>query len=177
MATNGESLPKSPLKLGSWTTWLTVAFVAVAAGLLVPQLLPGETSDKNQAKQEAKTKPGSDYTAPALPDMPSPQAMLGRLFVGTLVVIGLAVVSLWGARRWLQPAGAANALPREMRLVESLPLGNRCLMHLVRLGKREILIGVDAAGIKTVVPLAGTFEEALEETGVRNQEPGVRLAA
>jgi hypothetical protein len=78
-----------------------------------------------------------------------------------------------------------------MRLIESLSLGNRCLMHLVRLGKREILIGVDGAGIKTVVPLAGTFEDVLEANLPREaslpleanhsreqeEKPGPRLAA
>jgi flagellar biogenesis protein FliO len=58
-----------------------------------------------------------------------------------------------------------------MRLIETLPLGNRCSVHLVRLGKREILIGVDGAGIKTVAPLAGFFEDALEsEVGDQRSE-------
>ena len=171
MANSTDPLPKPAPKFGPWTTWVAVAFVAVVAGLLLPQLLPGESVvDKSPAKVEAKTKPGSDYTAPALPDMPSPQAMLGRLFVGTIFVLGLAVVSLWGARRWMQPNGPANATPREMRLIETLPLGNRCSVHLVHLGKREILIGVDGTGIKTVIPLASSFEDALaEESGARNQ--------
>lgn len=146
-----------------WTPWVMMAALAVVAGLFLPQLLPGETVvDKSQGKSEAKGKPG-DYTGPAIPDMPSPQAMLGRLMLGTVFVLGLAVVSLFGVRRYLQSHGPANAAPREMRLIESLPLGNRCAVHLVHLGKREILIGVDAGGIKTVVPIAGSFEEALAD--------------
>jgi flagellar biogenesis protein FliO len=174
MANTTDPQPKSAPRFGPWTTWAAVAFVAVVAGLMLPQLLPGEwVVDKNPSKIETKTKPGSDYTAPAMPDMPSPQAMLGRLFVGTIFVLALAAVSLWGARRWMQPNGPANTMPREMRLIETLPLGNRCSVHLVHLGKREILIGVDGTGIKTVVPLAGSFEDALE-SGIRNQESGVR---
>ena len=164
-----EILPKSS-KFGFWTPWAAVAAVAVLAGLLLPQLLPGETVvDKNQNKTEAKAKSTSEYTAPALPEMPSPQAMLCRLFLGTIFVLGLAVVSLWGVRRWMQFNAPANSAPREMRLIETLQLGNRCSMHLVKMGKREILIGVDGAGIKTVVPLAASFEDALaEESGAGN---------
>ena len=158
MATSTEILPKPASKLGIWSPWVTVALVAVLAGLMLPQLMPGESVlDKNQPKVEAKTKSGSDYVAPALPEMPSPQALLGRLFLGTVFVLGLAVVSLWGVRRWLQTNAPANSTPREMRLIETLPLGNRCSIHLVHLGKREILIGVDGGGIKTVVPLANTL--------------------
>src|SRR5690242_13649567 len=117
MANTSDPSSKPAQRFGAWTTWLTVAFVAVAAGLFLPQLLPGESGgDKSPSKHEAKTKPGSEYTAPAVPDLPSPQAMLGRLFVGTIFVLGLAVVSLWGARRWMQPNGPANAIPCEMRL-------------------------------------------------------------
>ena len=167
MATSTEILPKPTSKLGIWSPWVTVALVAVLAGLMLPQLMPGETVlDKNQPKVEAKSKSGSDYVAPALPDMPSPQALLGRLFLGTVFVLGLAVVSLWGVRRWMQTNAPANSTPREMRLIETLPLGNRCSLHLVHLGKREILIGIDGGGIKTVVPLANSFEDVLADESV-----------
>ena len=45
-------------------------------------------------------------------------------------------------------------------------MGNRCSVHLVHLGKREILIGVDGGGIKTMVPLANSFEDVLAEESV-----------
>ena len=90
--------------------------MAVLAGLMLPQLMPGETVlEKSHAKVEAKSKSPGDYVAPSLPDMPSPQAMLGRLFVGTVFVLGLAVVSLWGVRRWMQTNAPANSTSRQMR--------------------------------------------------------------
>ncbi len=171
MASATDILPKAS-KFGFWTPWAAVAAVAVLAGLLLPQLVPGETIlDKSASKTEAKAKSTGEYTAPALPEMPSPQAMLGRLFLGTIFVLALAAVSLWGVRRWMQFNGPANSAPREMRLIETLPLGNRCSMHLVKMGKREILIGVDGAGIKTVVPLPASFEEALAEESGADKEP------
>jgi flagellar biogenesis protein FliO len=154
-------------KSGVHPPWLTlgiVAFVAVLAGLLVPQLLPGEmVIEKNHVKAETKGIAKGDYTAPQVPDMPNPQSMLTRLALGTLIVLGMSVASIWGMRRWLQPAQAA-AGPRTMKLLETLPLGNRCSLHLVHMGKREVLIGVDGAGIKTIVPLPEAFEEVLKDT-------------
>jgi flagellar biogenesis protein FliO len=108
--------------------------------------------------------------APALPDMPNPQGMLARLAWGTILVLGLSVASIWGMRRWTQVRAPAVSGERTLRLVETLPLGNRCSVHLVHLGKREVLIGVDAAGIKTIVALTKAFDDVLaEEAGDRNQ--------
>jgi flagellar biogenesis protein FliO len=155
-------------KAGARPAWLTlgiIAAVAVAAGLLVPQMLPGDmVLDKNHPKAEAKKSAKDDYVAPQVPDMPNPQTMLTKLALGTLLVLGLSVASIVAMRRWLQPAEAARNGPRSMKLLETLPLGNRCSLHLVHLGKREVLIGVDAAGIKTIVPLTEPFEEVLQET-------------
>ena len=141
MAIAQQNPTKPASKLGVWTPWLIVALVAVLAGLMLPPLMTGEpVIDSSRAKVETKSKSTSEYTAPAMPDMPSPQAMLARLFVGTVFVLGLSVVSLWGVRRWLQTNAPANSTPRELRLIETLQLGNRCSVHLVHLGKREILI-------------------------------------
>jgi flagellar biogenesis protein FliO len=154
------------LKFGPVSPWLALGVVAISAGLLLPQMVPGEmVTEHNRSRTEAKSKPSSEYTAPALPEMPSPQAMLGRLFGGTVIVLGLAVASLFGMRRWRQAHGPAASANREMRLVETLHLGNRCALHLVQLGQREVLIGVDSGGVKTIVPLSRPFEEVLADTG------------
>ena len=168
MATAMSGMGARLVPRGPWVTMGIVAVVAVAAGLLVPQLLPGEMAiEKNQPRSEAKGKSKGEYIAPALPDMPNPQGMLTRLAFGTLVVLGLSVVSIWAMRRWLQPPGSAVAGPRTLRLLETLPLGNRCSVHLVHMGNREVLIGVDGSGIKSIVPLPENFADVLTQT-----EPG-----
>jgi flagellar biogenesis protein FliO len=159
-----QELPQILSRLGPKSAWVIVAGVAILGGLLLPQLLPGESAaEKPRAKVEAKGKGVGEYTAPQLPDMPSPQALLTRLATGTVFVLGLAVVSLYGARRWLKMAGPVGTTPGAMKLIETLQLGNRCSLHLVQLGKRDVLIGVDGGGIKTIVPLAASFEDVLSE--------------
>ena len=156
--------PKAGLR-APWLTMGLVAIVATLAGLLVPQLLPGEMAiEKSHHKAEDKSNTKAEYVAPSLGDMPNPQGMLVRLASGTILVLGLSVASIWLMRRWMQAQAPAGLGQREMRLIESLALGNRCSVHLVHLGKREVLIGVDGAGIKTIVPLSKAFEEVLAET-------------
>jgi flagellar biogenesis protein FliO len=148
-----------------WQALGIVGIGAIVLGLLIPQLLPGEmVIDKNHHKAEARADTKANYEAPTLADVPNPQGMLVRLLAGTVLVLGLAVASILGMRHWLQRQTPAGLGRREMRLVETLPLGNRCSVHLVHLGKREILIGVDGAGVKAIVPLAKAFEEVLGET-------------
>jgi flagellar biogenesis protein FliO len=155
---------KSALR-GPWVNVALVAGLAVALGLLLPKILPGDTViDKDRPKPDAKSSSPTEYKAPTLPDVPNPQALLGQLFMGTILVLGLSVVSIWVMRRWLGGQGFAHTAGGEMRLVETLRLGQRTSLHLVHLGKREILIGADAGGIKSIVPLARPFDDALAET-------------
>lgn len=153
-----------PALRGPWITVLAVAGLAILAGMLLPKLLSSETVlDKNPPQKESKSGTASEYKAPTLPDVPNPQALLGRLFVGTIVVLGLSVISIRLMRHWMPSQAPARAIPKEMRLIETLHLGQRTSLHLVHLGTREILVGVDGGGIKSIVPLPKPFDESLAD--------------
>jgi flagellar biogenesis protein FliO len=174
--------PRSALR-GPWATVASVAGLAIVAGLMLPKLLSSETViDKDRPRTDSKGGVAvSEYKAPNLPEVPNPQALLGRLFMGTIVVLGLSVLSIWVMRRWLPGQVPAHAAPRDMRLIETLHLGNRSSLHLVHLGQREILVGVDAGGIKSIVPLSKPFDDALAETvqndAAADMEPASKLTA
>jgi flagellar biogenesis protein FliO len=189
--------PSAGSKTRLWVPWLTMAVVAlgaVAAGLLVPQFMSADmVIEADRTKAETKNKaplaplPPSGgeggvkgkpaFVTPVLPDMPSPRGMLTRLAWGTVLVLALAVAAIWGMRRWTQTHDLRDPGGRALRLVETLPLGNRCSVHLVHFGKREVLVGVDSAGIKTIVPLPKEFAEVLaEESAVKDQESARELS-
>src|SRR5207249_5097415 len=63
---------------------------------------------------------------------------ISRLGVGTAVVLVLCVATLVVCRRWLRQVPGQGGGSVRMALVETLPLGNRCLIHLVRVGKQQI---------------------------------------
>jgi flagellar biogenesis protein FliO len=154
--------PASKSRITTWASWGGIAIAAILLGILTPQLLPEQPAvEKPASKAEAKDKTNLEYTAPALPDAPSPQAMLLRLGLGTAVVLGLCVATLAGLRRWMNPSPANGSGPREMRLLETLQLGNRCSLHLVHLGNTPLIVGVDATGIKTIVPAPTPFQDVL----------------
>jgi len=151
---------KVKANFGVWG-WVAVTG-ALAAGLLLPQLVPGETAVVREPTQ-AVDKSDLRYAAPTLPDVASPQPMLARLAAGTVIVLLLCVGSLYGMRQWLAPHATKAGAPRVLRLTETLALGNRCSLHLVQFGKNQVLVGTDGGGIKTIVPLPSPFEDLLAD--------------
>ena len=152
---------------GAGRKWLPLALigsVAVVAGVVLPQMLGGiGPSTETPALAVEAQKESLDYVPPTWPEAPDSRAMLTRLGVGTAVVLVLCVASLYLSRRWLRRVpGPGNANAR-MTLVETLPLGNRCLVHLVRVGNQQVLVGLDGAGLKSLVALPDAFDDALAE--------------
>jgi flagellar biogenesis protein FliO len=103
------------------------------------------------------------YKPPAWPEAPDTRGMLTRLALGTAFVLALCVGALVLGRRWLRKLPVASSTGGEMRVVETLSLGQRCRVHLVRVGRRRVLVGVDPSGVRAITPLPDLFEQALEE--------------
>jgi flagellar biogenesis protein FliO len=185
---NSSTVPQR-LQRKTWMILGIVSLVAIAGGLILPRSFPAEPPTlvaRSTPASEAKLLPaaptagtrGADvsakgaevsakkedlaYNPPPWPEAPDPKALLARLGVGTVVVLGLCVGTLWAAKRWLQGA-APVAASQQLRLLEALPLGNRCTLYLVSVGNRRVLVGADGGGLKTVAPLTEGFADALDE--------------
>jgi len=148
--------------------WITVAAVAAAlmvGGLLTSYFLPHASHAREQPPAgPAKTSPaGLEYQPPTLPDAPTPAAMLLRLGVGTAAVLGLCVVTLWAGKRWLKPGPPTTPSKGEIQLIETFSLGGRCAVHLLKVGQSQVLVGVDAGGIKSMLGVADFAEELAEQ--------------
>jgi flagellar biogenesis protein FliO len=102
------------------------------------------------------------YDPPGMPEAPDTAAMLLRLALGTACVLGLSASTLWLGKRWLRGAPAGGAARGQIRLVESIALGNRCSVFLLEVKERQILAGIDGSGLKTLLALPEPFERALE---------------
>ncbi len=80
---------------------------------------------------------------------------VGELVGNLALVLGLIVVLAWLARR-LQLTGPAQAGP--LRVLASVPVGQRERIVLIEAGERQLLVGVAAGQLRTLhvldVPLA-----------------------
>jgi flagellar biogenesis protein FliO len=157
--------PAGPGKRNSWMTIAVIGAVAVCAGIVLPQMLPADSAVVTQSASptEPSKKTELAYTPPAWPEAPDPKAMITRLVLGTTIVLGLCAGTLLLSKRWLRGMPVKSSTTGPLSLVDTLSLGNRCHVHLVGVGKLRILVGVDAAGLKSVVPLTEPFEETLGE--------------
>jgi flagellar biogenesis protein FliO len=163
-----------------WLPLALVGLVAVTAGLVLPQALPtAAPAAKAPAPGDAAAKSKWAYAPPAAPEPGDARAMLTRLGVATVVVLALCVVTLWLGKRWLGGAAPAVGKASQLRLVETLALGNRCAVHLIHVGNRPVLVGADQSGVKTVVPLPESFMEhalALSGEGAVEKTEGASAA-
>jgi len=156
--------------LPTWLIFCLLGLAATVCGLFLPQSLRGRrepvatipTAEPAQQKKDAL-----EYNPPELPDMSSPGSMFLRLALGTLFVLLLSVVTLWAGKRWIRPLAGPAGENRQLRVVESLPLGGRCAVYLLQAGEAKILVGVDQAGIKALLPLPQAFDSTLAELAER----------
>jgi hypothetical protein len=161
------------------TVLVVIGLAVVVAGLLVPQMLPDTThphwpppasSGKVMGSEGSASQPAdaagegmTDYQPPTWPEAPDPRTLLLRLGLGTVVVLVLCVVVLRLCKNWLTGAAKPRAGDGSFQMVDTLHLGNRCWLHLVKVGTRQVLIGVDASGLKAMTPLADSFESTLTD--------------
>jgi flagellar biogenesis protein FliO len=104
-----------------------------------------------------------DYTPPSWPEAPETGALLLRLAAGTATVLVLCAFTLVVSRRWLRGPAPKTGASSELRVTESLPLGNRCYVHLLRAGRHQIVVGVDGSGMKSLLALPESFENSLTD--------------
>jgi flagellar protein FliO/FliZ len=123
--------------------WLVVggAFV-IGLGLFAPQV--------------ARSTPDTTAPTPALvgsTDGTSPTTIVFKMLLG-IGVVAFASVGFSRVVAQQKPA----ALPGTLELLASLSLDVRSAVHLVRVGDRRLLIGIDAHGVKAVteLPLGGS---------------------
>jgi flagellar biosynthetic protein FliO len=103
-------------------------------------------------------------------ETPSATGLLLRTFGALLLIVGLIVAAAYGMKRF---GGARFGAPKEdapqLAVLNSISLGERRSLAVVRFGGRTLLIGSTA---QAVTLLAETKVESLE-----NQEPTMRSVA
>jgi flagellar protein FliO/FliZ len=111
-------------------------------------------------------------------DPPSFGALLLQLVISLALVCGLAwVIIKFGLARWLRKQASPTA---GMEVLETLPLGGRRAIFLVRTLDRLLVVGASEAGLRTLCDMgpgsahdydAQTFAQALEEAETDRGDP------
>ena len=147
------------MKWNRGTSWKVVFTIA----LVLPAAWAADAAGQEVAKPAGATDEGLSYRPPSWPEPPDAGAMLRRLGLGTAAVLVLCAGTLWIGKRWLRGTPVKGAGGGQLHLVETVALGNRCAVHLLRAGHQQVLVGVDGSGLKTVVALPPIFDTSLSE--------------
>jgi len=104
---------------------------------------------------------------------PSTGGLLLRTLGALLLIVGLIVAAAWGMKRW---GGARFGAPREdapeLAILNSVSLGDRRSVAIVRFGQRNLLIGSTPQSVtllaetegEEVVPRAQSVADILNQT-------------
>lgn len=101
--------------------------------------------------------------SPNWPEPPNTNAIFMRLGIGTFVVLALCVGSLWLGKPWLKRLQVVSNGNPTFFVEGTVSVGNRATLFLVRAGDTQLVAGIDATGLKSLVALPITFKEVLDE--------------
>ena len=93
------------------------------------------------------------------------------LVLGALGILGLCLATLWWARARVRGRLAEERSAGRLTVAASVALGRRCRVYLVQVDGRAVLAGVDRAGLKGLLPLAESPEEANLKSATSEPEP------
>ena len=136
--------------------------------------LKSEPSLKSEPAAETTNDVVTSYSPP-WPEPPNTGAMLLRLCVGTLVVLGLCAGSLWLGKPYLKRFQVVASGNATFFVEGTVTVGNRATLYLIRAGDTQLVAGTDAGGLKSLIALPPTFKEVLDER-VPDVEPSMAAA-
>ena len=99
--------------------------------------------------------------SPNWPEPPDTSGMLMRLGFGTVVTLALCIATLVLGRRWIQKQTPQSA-SRKLQIEESIVLGHRATLFLIKVGDSHLVAGTDAGGLKSLIVLPAAFQEVLD---------------
>jgi flagellar biogenesis protein FliO len=121
-----------------------------------------EVKTQHEPREVGASQENDFSYSPQWPEPPNTGALLLRFFVGTVVVLGLCVGSLWLAKPWLQRLKVSGAGTPSFHVEGSVAVGNRAMLYLVRVGETQLIAGTDGSGLKSLIALPPSFKEVLD---------------
>jgi len=97
------------------------------------------------------------FAAPALQSIPGPAGGTLRVTVAMVLVLAALMVAAWMARRFRGVGGASTS---SLEVLAQVSLGARERAVLLRVGDRQVLIGVAPGNVRTLHVMDGTASVA-----------------
>jgi len=139
-----------------------VAFLVIVAlgGALV--VCSSQSADGRLESENSKFKSGSlfanDSNFPVGPaDSPSSTELFFKMMLSVLLVVVLGVAAIYISKKF--GARITNLSGKDIRILETVHLGPRKTVHLLKIGNRRLLIGSTAESITKLADVTGALSE------------------
>jgi flagellar protein FliO/FliZ len=113
---------------------------------LAPALLPA-------AAHWVSAAAATPFAAPAMQSIPGPAAGTLRVSIAMVLVLAALMAAAWMARRFRGAGGAATG---SLEVLAQVSLGARERAVLLRVGDRQLLIGVAPGNVRTLHVMDGS---------------------
>lgn len=148
---------------------------------------PKPSTSNNQPGPFDLSASGPDAWTPADAKPLDISGLIYRLAMTTGSLLAVAIVGLLFLKKWMKRHTPVVGAGKVLRLIESISLPNRSSLQLVQCEGRKILIGMNATGLTTIMPLAESFSDQLQDLAidespehaqeeVADAEPRLRIA-
>ncbi len=125
-------------------------------------LSAAESQSRTIEVESPEREAGEDSTySPNWPEPPNTAGMLLRLGFGTVITLGLCVGTMVLGKRWLQRQ-TPHAATRMLKIEESVVIGHRATLFLIKVGDNQLVAGTDAGGLKSLIVLPTAFQDVLD---------------
>ena len=88
--------------------------------------------------------------------------LLTKLAAGIVLSVSLCFGIIFLGSKFSNQNGFGNA-GGDLELVDTLHVGQRCFLQLVKAQDQLVIVGRDAGGISQITPLTATFQEKLDD--------------
>lgn len=122
-----------------------IGFAVVCLGLFAPRMI-GVGSNLVPDSGVSAPVDVAPLTQPIATGMPTGE--LWKLLLGAVAVAVVWIGLTRYVSRRSKPVANTN-----LEMLASLAVDARCVVHLVRIGERRLLVGVDATGVKAVTEM------------------------
>lgn len=142
---------------------------SVAASTATTQAVPATAAEDRAAQTgvqfptRAPITPTTTASTVVPPPSPMSAGSVGGALFSLILVVALILALGWLARR--MPGVARNSNVTGLRVVASLPIGQRERLLVVEVGDTQLLIGAGPGGIQTLHTLEQPLQESPAATG------------
>lgn len=152
----GASLSVVPYKKKIVAFLVAVAFCGTALILRAAEPTGAEPAKEAKENRNSLTISEPNFFEKSGDDLGT-QELFFKMMVSVLLVIVLGVTAVYFSKKFLPKI--TNLPGKEIKIVETVHLGNRKTMHLVKVGSQRFLIGSTNENITKLAEIYDSFSE------------------